>query len=430
MPTAPIRSERISADEGSVGEQVSRRGMEEMSMSSGLIGPFGANATGTNAFRILPEFNGVRGLGVSLVVIGHVFSSKEFFLTPSLMDLFFVYSAFFISRIFFNTDLSLRNTMIFLVRRAWRIWPLYFVVMPVCLSLEEVSHLLNFGPGQHRNISEWLQFFTFTQYVDGYFQHYAPNNQLLLMHTWSLAVEEQLYLLWPLALAALILVPRLGLLLLLVLAGLSIWARHHGVASHLLVTRLDSFAIGTFAALTLQKPVMTFGRHRISWTNIWAAAFGASAVLCVSLAIALYVAMPEHPGAEFAVGFDDNPELALVFRLWYGMAAGAIWLTSGHPIWRPLRNKTLGAIGALAYYLYLIHMPVILLVAGAAAHFYQIGLTPSGIISIPVTLLLSVAWYRWVDTPLENRRKRLRYGTAEKRAPSLGALNVITPPAA
>lgn len=367
----------------------------------------------TNPFRNMPEMSGIRGVAISVVVLGHVYAhssaARYLFVSPVLMDLFFMYSAFFISRIFLFTDISVRNIITFYKRRAWRIWPLYYVVTVACLGIEELSHVLDVGPGNHHGWLDWLRFLTFLQFTPGYGEYYADNSEFLLTHTWSLAIEEQFYLLWPPLLVAIVLRPRLGLLLLLLMVPLAILARSNGVASHLLLARMDTFAIGTFLAYTTKYPVAKLGPWTINWKNIWTGLFLGGAVVCLILALALYQHMPAMVTAEFSVGFDYNQKVAFVFRLMLGGLAGWVWFTASHPAWFLMRARPLVIIGTLTYPIYLLHMPILLLVTPALQLSWEASPTEMGIVIISLTAAVSYLWHRFVDIPIEQRRKRLKY---------------------
>lgn len=160
--------------------------------------------------RAFPAFDGFRGIGVSAVVLAHlprVLDAPIYNAVWSLdqatrfgyicLDVFFVISGFFITRLLLaekvsSGKISLTN---FYYRRTMRIFPVYYLSLIVCFLCFRIE----------REPSIALLSYTFNIYHPF---HPAPNP---LEHTWSLSVEEQFYLVWPLLLT---LVPmRLGRLI-------------------------------------------------------------------------------------------------------------------------------------------------------------------------------------------------------------------------
>lgn len=147
----------------------------------------------------IPSLDGVRGLAILLVCIGHAGLSETApdFLTPVKnlgnigVRIFFVLSGFLITTLLLQEfsrtgQISLRK---FYIRRALRIFPALYVVIGVVALLETVG-FLSTKPG------EILYAATFTM-------NYFDYAMIWLGQTWSLAVEEQFYILWPLLLVLL-----------------------------------------------------------------------------------------------------------------------------------------------------------------------------------------------------------------------------------
>jgi peptidoglycan/LPS O-acetylase OafA/YrhL len=149
--------------------------------------------------------DGFRGLAILLVFMYHAFHSTHLFSLPVLIlewvggggwmgvDLFFVLSGFLITGILTTSLGAPQYFRNFYIRRSLRIFPLFYGVMLLLLVLTPVLHL------------EWhrghLSYLVYCQNIGaaldpigiGYVQ---PS--VNLSHLWSLAVEEQYYLLWPL----------------------------------------------------------------------------------------------------------------------------------------------------------------------------------------------------------------------------------------
>lgn len=108
------------------------------------------------------------------------------------VDMFFVLSGFLITGILLDTREQPGYFRNFYVRRALRIFPLFYGVLLLLLAFTPLMHL-QWRPGH---------FFQFL-YLGNVAGHYDPTlnyvlPSVLLVHLWSLAVEEQFYMIWPL----------------------------------------------------------------------------------------------------------------------------------------------------------------------------------------------------------------------------------------
>ena len=144
-----------------------------------------------------PEIDGLRALSILPVVLFHAgFSLFDGGFIG--VDIFFVISGYLITTIIINDiEINKFSVSYFYERRARRILPAMFVIILVCIPF---SYLLML-PSQIINFSESIVAVTF--FVSniffwqktGYFTQLAEETPLL--HMWSLAVEEQFYLLFP-----------------------------------------------------------------------------------------------------------------------------------------------------------------------------------------------------------------------------------------
>src|SRR5436309_834307 len=149
--------------------------------------------------RRMPQLDGVRALAVLAVLVHHYLSAAWPVLDragTSLgflgVKLFFVLSGFLITGILLEGRLAddtpegrsrLRFLRQFYIRRFLRIFPLYYVVVALAL-------ICNIAPA--RQIAIWLLTYTVNIYfsiVGEFPRHFS--------HLWSLAIEEQFYLVWP-----------------------------------------------------------------------------------------------------------------------------------------------------------------------------------------------------------------------------------------
>ncbi len=213
---------------------------------------------GSHGGRILQTLNAIRGYGWLGV------------------DVFFVLSGFLITGIHFDTRNDSRFFQRFYIRRGLRIFPVFYLVFFVLLSLTPVLHY------------EWhgLQL-TYWAYLGNFFAN--SNNSLSLLisknypnaatvlfgHFWSLCVEEQFYLLWPLAIWMI----RDRVRLLWTAGGMSLLAVLLRVAMVALTPqdiawtwvirtlpfRLDTLLIGAILALLLRGPSADVWQRRCKY---------------------------------------------------------------------------------------------------------------------------------------------------------------------
>lgn len=161
------------------------------------------NQHSTESFGYRPDIDGLRAIAVLSVIGFHAFP-KEIRGGFIGVDIFFVISGFLISSIIFGQIDSQRFTIQdFYVRRIKRIFPSLITVILFCLGLGWVSLLADEYLQLGKHVAAGSAFASnFVLWGEsGYFDNAAETKPLL--HLWSLAVEEQFYIAWPLLAVAL-----------------------------------------------------------------------------------------------------------------------------------------------------------------------------------------------------------------------------------
>ena len=353
--------------------------------------------------RYRREVDGLRALAIVPVVLFHA-GFQSFSGGFVGVDVFFVISGYLITlKILEDIDDGRFSIVDFYERRARRILPALFCMMLVCIPIAWVSMIPSDFQAFATNgvaVSLFVSNFAFWQ-QDGYF---APNSeQNPLLHTWSLAVEEQFYLFFPLFVAALFVFGRRWViagvaavavcsLLLAQLGGnLSFtppfidapfeWFNQPDFASfYLPLGRAWELMLGALAAFYLQRRAPVPGRS----SDILALA---------GLGLILYSVFAFDPGTLFPSVYTLVPTVGALLLI--------LFAHKGTHVARWLSHPSLVGIGLISYSLYLWHQPVF-----AFARLRTIGeLTPAVLAGLILLIaVLSFLSWRYVEAPFRRRR--------------------------
>jgi peptidoglycan/LPS O-acetylase OafA/YrhL len=228
-----------------------------------------------------PALDGIRALAVTMVFVHHYASGTQAHEGIVLrvihaidqrlwsgVDLFFVLSGFLITGILYDTREDSKFFRRFYVRRSVRIFPVFYLVAAILLLLTPIFHY------------QWQWgHLTYFVYIGNYFSYPVvvstidPKASVFIGHFWSLSVEEQFYLLWPIVIW--LVRDRLWLLWIsfvgsvLVLAARYLWCLHvlHPGARIFsgLPFRMDSLLLGGALALLLRGPRAENWRNACKW---------------------------------------------------------------------------------------------------------------------------------------------------------------------
>ena len=336
--------------------------------------------------RRLPELDGVRGVAALTILLFH----WRFHL-PALetaVDLFFVLSGYLITVILLETAGTPHAFRAFYARRALRILPIYYLTFPAFLAVRGLYP-------RPQPLTGLPYFLTYTQFIPVYWGGIHPPCAWPFGHTWTLAIEEQFYLFWPLAVGVL---GRRGLLFATpLLLAVPIALRFTGLCPYLLLSRCDGLLLGALLAAVLVD------RGRLARNR---RAFGL-AFAAVAVVAAVAVAVPWGPlGASTRHAW---------LNLAFASAVGLIVLHAGHPALRPLRARWLVGVGTMSYGLYLYH-PFVFGAVGAAQ--YRLGIHGhfvTEVVKLVVTFAVAGLSWRFVERPLLAFKDRFPYDL-EKRS--------------
>lgn len=344
--------------------------------------------------------DGLRALAV-IAVIAYHFNAH---LLPggfTGVDVFFVISGFVVSGSVADLD-HRRVTGFaarFYARRLRRILP----ALVVCLVVTELLSVLLIPTSSLNSGSDHVGMMAFVAQsnralvasADSYFAPHADFNPFT--HTWSLGVEEQFYLLFPLVFLAWlrggrwrrvsIIATATSLFVTLFHTRTLTMHGHETLAFYSITARLWQIAAGVL----LYQFVARGGRDRAAGVvqRRWRGAVLATS--CVLLAFAFVHARPAHtpwPDGLAAVGGTIGIIACLVDHRWSNVVTNV------------LSARPLVAIGRISYSLYLWHWPVIVLFR------WTVGLAPAShtLIALVLTAGLAVASFRWVESPIRRSR--------------------------
>ena len=354
-------------------------------------------ATTETPFR-LRGLDGLRAIAVTTVILFH--------LTPGLLpggylgvDIFFVISGFLITTLLLRERAATGRIVLpsFWARRARRLLPaLALVVLASCSAALIIGGDVLVGIGR-----QVLGAATFSYNWLGitsdasYFNSTTPE---LLRNLWSLAVEEQFYLVWPLIIAALVLLKRRGWRLAIVtaLALGSITAMVALALTGVDATRLyygtDTHSFGLAIGAALAILALDWSPRPLEWHRVARQLLPAFGAVAVAGLLALSWLLAEDSVWVFRGG------LVLVAVLTALAIAGAI--IPGSPLGRALDVLPLRVIGERSYGLYLWHWPAVILVTAAAP-----ALNPWAIggIALAITVVGASLSYHFVEQPIRRR---------------------------
>jgi peptidoglycan/LPS O-acetylase OafA/YrhL len=302
------------------------------------------------------------------------------------VDVFFVLSGYLITGLLVREhETSGRIDLIqFYARRARRLLPAAALVAAATLV---VGTALVYAPSEQRHIAHsavamfaYVSNIRFMRFSGDYF---APETEAdPFLHTWSLAVEEQFYFVWP-------------VLLLLALRT------RYGITRPLMLLTLLSFV--SYVALLVRQPQWAFF---LMPARAWEFGLGA-----------LAVTLPSRPfdtrrsgivGVLSATGLLLTTVLASAYtigaHIWPAVCTALLLRAGAHrgdgPLWAAMTARPMQWLGRMSYGIYLWHWPLVVLTAAvypALPVTYRLGL-------IGATLLLAAASHRLLEHPLRTSR--------------------------
>jgi peptidoglycan/LPS O-acetylase OafA/YrhL len=348
--------------------------------------------------QYIKPLDGLRAFAVLFVIRSHWMPGN--FITNAIpfgeigVDIFFVLSGFLITSILLQNKKQLDSNEAtlgsiiknFIARRTLRIFPIYYLTIFLLYLLADKT-----GTNIRQDIIYYL---TYTSNIN-FFN--MGNWDGILSHLWSLAVEEQFYLLWP---WVILMVKRRYLPLVFFIAAIT------GILSNILIVNdfswvltsscFDAFAIGGFIAYDrlYKKNII---RDNLKWI--------------ASLAAIIII-------AELSWGFTVLPLRTLVA---VSSLCIIYLLLNKNGLSNFLSMRSLVFIGKISYGIYLYHNIIPWLWGNILGKLIKLGLpgffaNPSLVLLENFVILIGVSWLSWIiiERPINNLKRYFKYNAKDK----------------
>jgi peptidoglycan/LPS O-acetylase OafA/YrhL len=339
----------------------------------------------------LTALDGLRAIALFLVIVSH-WLDKSYLVqavAPGAIgvDIFFVLSGFLITTILLQNkrqaEAQGNDKMVviknFFIRRSLRIFPIYYLFVSACFVI---------GPITGTNIREHILYFL--TYTSNFYFYKQQAWDGIVSHLWSLAVEEQFYLLWP---WVILFTPRkylLGAILLFIIVGTGsgyiIASRQLGdFALTLPFSCFDAFGLGALLAF-----ILVFHKNQLALT---CRVTGVAAIICFIQAASMQTQWP-------LVLLPDRTVYAII-ALWL-IARIVLAQEAGRKPSALLTNPRLVFIGKISYGMYLFHLPLawdVSILYDLINHWLPAALMPYQayiVFAENMVLLVGLAWASWV----------------------------------
>ena len=342
------------------------------------------------------QLDGLRTVAVSMVLYHHFFAVDGSVLGHLGVRLFFILSGFLITRLMLDARFSVgyqsgAALKAFYIRRALRIFPPYFAMLGFIwfVNLEGARGSIKWHALYLSNV--W----------------YALRNEWtpwVLCHTWSLSIEEQFYIAWPLVI---LLAPlRLIAPICVAVIAFSLTYRFYWPFTGTPSLARDLLPPASVDAL-VAGALLAVHRRR---TECWPAWIGLSVVpLTTAATIVLWLkSVPMAPAAEWLtwIGAEVFPLIPLVVLV--GCCSSGVRGAFGHFLERP----SMTAVGRMSYGVYLFH-PVVLSLVVKAQPWIPVNVSEQGpgrfVIATTATLMLaSISWLAF-EKPLNQLKRYFPY---------------------
>ena len=328
-----------------------------------------------------PEIDGLRAIAVLSVILFHISNS----LLPGGfvgVDIFFVISGYLITaNIYPQIEQGTFSFKNFYDRRIKRLMPSLYVVLFFCIALSCFILLPDDLKTFNQSVKNIIVFWSNHYFARGR-DYFSPlSNEMPLLHTWSLAVEEQFYFVWPIFIFLLLKIKLsqkkkmvifvLMTLFSFLLASVLIHFKYLSWAYYSFPTRYGELLIGALLG------VSTFKEKKYS------SQLSLIGLALIAISFYLIDEATHFPGITSLL-----PCLGTVFIL-YSM---------NNPYKKILAIDPLPFIGKISYQLYLWHWPILAYCRYITGQYELTGVQV--LITVALTFILSILSWKFIETPI------------------------------
>ncbi len=359
-----------------------------------------------------PDIDGLRAIAILLVLIYH--GGLSLFPSGFIgVDVFFVISGFLITGILHDSLANQSFSFIdFYNRRLWRLQPVLvcflFLTLLVTLFLFLPDDLIQFSRSA-RKTSLFISNLFFNQTTTGYFS--PDTHQLPLLHTWSLSIEWQCYLLLPLVMYGLhrifslrnVVIAVYALTFICLLFSLHYSSVLPAQTYYQFSSRIFEFLIGACIALIPSSPT-PINKYFLNTIGVFA------------ILVIFYIATLKH----ILVGYPNGYAFMVCFATGGVIAIGRFYPTA--MIVKLLSLRPLVFIGLLSYSLYIWHWLVFSILR------YQNIIETSSVICCAYGLTFALALFSWkyIEKPARGLKKlKFRYTAVSLLLAPIAMIHVI-----
>lgn len=350
----------------------------------------------TPTLRYRPDIDGLRAIAVLSVVLFHL---ENWNLLPGGffgVDIFFVISGFLIGTLIFQrlTVSSFRFSNFYLARLR-RLFPAFATVLTITSAVAAIGLMSEPLKEYSRGLAASLAGVSNYYFAETNDYWGVGASRMPLIHTWSLTVEEQFYLLIPIILFLLVKVKKSLVLPVLVALGVLSFAfavhlsgTNPDLSFYLLFSRAWELLTGVVLGIGLSK-------YQVELSRTFSSVLGAVGIILIGVSV-FYVG-----------GFTRAPSFLYIVPV-AGTALLLLAGTKDNPVTKLLSGRFLRFLGKISYSLYLWHFPLLALprsIFGGLSPFQEVG-------AVFLAFFASVATYFLIEQPARlvwSKAKLLRF---------------------
>lgn len=295
-----------------------------------------------------PALDGIRGLAILMVIAYHYLDFTKYHFFGWLgVDLFFVLSGYLITKSLLQAQGRPNFLRNFFIKRALRIFPLYYLSLLIFLVLLPLAGL--WTDRLHFYTTNWYWFVFYLQ--NWLFTFNFDSSAGFLNHFWSLAIEEQFYLIWPFLILYIKNPGRLVAVMLLVLLSCMVvrsllWINYDSSLNYTTVftfTRIDGICFGSIVALIEKKDKDFIYKYN------------GVIILCLAIINFAFYFLNKNNNFPYYAFVGYTTFAAMFALLVYTIANSNTHLLTNMLNWNPLTF-----LGKVSYGLYVYHWPIYL----------------------------------------------------------------------